>query len=167
MPGDPANEEGKYCNPGRGRDEVLNRQCQHWGKVAQRYFSAVPLPVCIGSKTHSCIKRRIRRNRAQPLGIQWKQILKSLQGVHHDKPSEVEQEHRNSVLLPIHFFIGGDSGHPVEEPLHRPENEIEKSALSPQYLCHELAQWFHRENEDNEIEGDLQNSVQRHSNISG
>ncbi len=154
-------------HPAGRRDEVLHRQRSHLGEVAHGGLATVALPVGVGREAHRRVERRVRRDRPQPLRVEWQDPLRALQQVHDQQAEKVEHHHRDGVRLPGHSDGRIDTAHAIGEPLDRPEDPRDPRRLAVIDARHERAEGFREREEDDEVEDELQESVRWHQKISG
>ena len=97
-----ADHGNRNRHPGRGRDEILNRQCRHLHEVAQRGFSAVGLPVGVRQEADRGVERQVGSDirRAKVLRIEGQIRLSPLQQVNQQEAENAEAQQRGNVLRP-------------------------------------------------------------------
>ena len=93
--------------------------------------------------------------------------MEPLQPVDNEDAGGIEDEHGDRILFPTHFLVRIHAGELVEEPLNRTEYRVEKRSFMLVHPRDEMPQRIAKCDEGNEVEYDLDESVGRHSNISG
>ena len=154
-----ARERDQHRHAGRRREEVLHAEPQHLREIAHRRLAAVALPVGVGDEAHCGVERRVRRNGAEFLGIEWKQVLQSLQRVDGSEADEVEPEHTPQVALPVHLLFGPHPGRAVDEALQRRE----EPAAAFVHVGHVGTERLDEQDKHAEVDGALQERVHQKS----
>ena len=84
--------------------------------------------------------------------------LKPQDRVHEQQHDEVEDDQRDHVARDAHLAVLVDATDPVDETLHRPQQEVEERALPPVDVRHVRAQRLRDESEKHEEDDDLQDA---------
>ena len=79
----------------------MESQSDHLGKIGHGALTAVILPVGIGREARRGIEGEIRGHVSQALRIQRKQMLQPQDRISEKHPNAAEDEHGNSVVLPV------------------------------------------------------------------
>jgi hypothetical protein len=164
---EPADESDQYRHAGRRGDEVLHAQRDHLGEVAHRRLTAVALPVRVGREADGRVEGGVGGDGTELLRIERQQTLNALHDVNDEEAEPIEDEHRERVGLPAHPLVGADAGRPIEETLERPEYRVEHRRLALVDARHVGTERFGEREENDQIDEDLQDVVQRHQNHSG
>ena len=165
--GEAPDERGERGHAGGGRDEVLDGQAQHLGEIAHRRLAAVPLPVGVGGEADGGVEGRVGRHRAEALRVQRQPALEALEQVHDQQAREVEEQHRERVGLPAHLPVGPDARDPVDEALEPAQDALRGPGAPLVDPRHVEPERLGQRQEDDEVEGELQDAVAGHENTSG
>ena len=149
-----------------GREEVLHRQTQHLGEVAQGDFAAVGLPVGVGDEAYGRVEGEACRHIALMLGIEGQGGLGLHQEEHRRQAEELDEGDGPGVGLPAHLIVLADAHEAVEAPLEGPQDRVEESAPAVQNPGHVGAQWVGHGQEHGQVQQVLSPGV-AHWNVSG
>jgi hypothetical protein len=151
----------------RGGDEVLHRQAEHLRQVAHGALAAIALPVGIGGEADRGIERGIGRHRGQFLRVQRQQALQALQRVHREGAEQVEQHEGDGIHRPGHLLLGLDAADAVDGALGRAEDAHGPGGTALINGCHVGAERLDQQQQDDQIQPQLRNSIGSHQNFSG
>ena len=165
-----ANERDEHRHSSCRGHEVLHGQAEHLRQVAERRLAAVALPVRVRREADCRIPRKVRGRRRQPLRIQQRDALQSLNEIDDEEADDMKEEHRDRVGGPRHLAglaVGRDARGAIQPPLERSEELFEERAFAPVDARHVAAQRLHQRDEDDEIERQLRHGWPGHENASG
>jgi hypothetical protein len=162
-----ARQGDQDCHTGGGREEVLDRQTEHLGQVAQRRFAAVALPVGIGDKADGGVEGQIGRRAGHPVGIERQITLQALQGKDNEETQQVEDQQGHGVTRPVHPVFMTDPGQPVKAALDRAQPADKVWNISLVDAGHVNTQRPGEQQQDGEINADLQITIAGHEKFSG
>ena len=154
-----ARERDQHRHPGRRREEILHAEPQHLCEVAHRRLAAVALPVGVADEAHCGVERRVRRDGAEILWIEGKQVLQPLQRIDGGEADEVEPQHAPQIALPVHLLFSLYSGRAVDEVLQRRE----KPVAAHVHVRHVRAERLDEQQQRAEVDGALQKRVHQKS----
>ncbi len=163
--GEAADQRHQHRHAGRRRDEVLHREPEHLGEVAQGGLAAVGLPVGVGGEADRGVERELGRHRAEARRVERQHALQPLQRVDDEQAEEVEHQHRRGVALPAHVLVGPHAGEAIEEALERPEHALGELRLAGEDARHVSAERHRERHQHDEVEGQLNQGV--HDSFSG
>jgi hypothetical protein len=157
-PRDASNESNRQRHAGCRRPEVVRREAGHLGQIAHCGLWHIRLPVGVGGKRHRSVPRQIRLNARQVLRIQphnRNQALQPLDCIGQQDRRKAEDQHRRSILDPVHLGVGIHAGHAIEQPLDGPQNRVKRRSLPFIHPDHVEAQGLCRK----------QNNGEKYSNL--
>jgi hypothetical protein len=140
----------------------VERQANHLREVRHCRFTGVGLPVRIRRERDGGIPRQIRRDWPHLVGIQRKDVLDPFDEICEKQTYGAEDEHGDRVLRPVVLFLFVDAAEAINEPLDRTQQRIEERPLAAKDALHvEAGRLRHGENQQ-KIDGDLQQLERRH-----
>jgi hypothetical protein len=121
----PPDQRGHHGHAGRGGHELLHRQADHLGEVAERRLAGVALPVGVRHEAD----RSVQRERGLDVGhvgrVERETALDALHEVQQEEPDDAEREHRQRVDVPALLALRVNAARPVDQPLDRREHAVE------------------------------------------
>ena len=125
VPGKAAHERRRDGNAGGRRDEVVDDERDHLREIGHGGFAGVALPIGVGGKAGRGVERQVGTERAQALGIERQQVLHPQDDVGEEATHQAEEQHGNSVLLPILLLVRLRAHHAIGDSLQGFEDRVE------------------------------------------
>ena len=105
-------------------------QPRHLGEIAHGRFAGISLPVGVGGKARGRVKCQVRRHRAEILRIERQNMLPTLDAVSDEQSDRAEDQHTQSVLLPVLLLLGIHAAKLIEQSLYRSEQARQRFLIS-------------------------------------
>ena len=137
---DAAEQREQNAQAHGGRDEVLHRQADRLGEVAERAVAAVRLPVRVRHEADGGVEREIPGHPGNPFGVERQQALQHENGEQPDQADRRKRERTHKVALPPHVLglVYADAA--VDRVLHRNQHPREHGLLTGHDLVEVRAQ---------------------------
>ena len=165
MTGEPTDECDEHRHAHAGRHEVLERQPDHLGEVAQRRFAAVVLPVRVGHEADRGVEGAARLHARQILRVERQVTLETKNEVEEEEPRQVEAQQCERVPLPAVLDVLVNGGDAVEPAFHRPQGRAQPCSAAFVDGHHVEPERLGEGNDGERIEGQVQDVLDRHGSV--
>ena len=153
-PRDAADDRDRHRDPGRGRQEVVQREPGHLREVGHRALARVALPVRVRREGDRRVPGGVGRDRSEAVRVQRQPALEALKPVEQDERRAVDDEHRDRPLHPGLVLPRVDAAEAIDPALERAEHAVEKRPLRREHPFHVRAEDRRERDHDPEVEED-------------
>ncbi len=147
------------------RDEVLHGEADHLAEVGQRRLAAVALPVGVGDERRRRVEGEMLAHPCEALRVERQVALQPQDRIQQHEAGGVEHQQGRDVLEPRLLARLVDPSQRIEPPLDGAHRRGKEGPPAFQHRSHEGAQRSRRGDDENQHEGDLQPSVERHGSV--
>ena len=96
-----AARQGRQAGQTRGRSQVLQKHQGELSDITERLFAGIVLQIGVGGEGSRGVEDQAALQSALAVGIERQPLLRAQHQVNERKNQGVEQQHRQSILLPI------------------------------------------------------------------
>ena len=165
--GNASNQRHSQSDSHCGRNKIMIGKARHLREITHGVLTAIELPVGIGGKRRSGVKREVGRNIGKMLGVPRQSVLYALDEVQHQHGDGAEEQHGNGVFRPAHLVLFVHARQLVKQLFYRTQDWIEKGAFTGKDLGHEDPQRLGDRKHHGKEQQNLRPAIGCHQNFSG